>query len=222
MNKSGKFDHNHTSYGKSNLSLKICRNNSSSALLCFLPCSSLQLRHGSIFSLVFKGLDSKCPSSVFLQQSTGATPTGRNGLRAVAPADRASKKGSDCATTPNQPTEAGRAAAPASTLGNVKLDSVLVRRACLPSLSTAADFHVTGFIRTLHRFPHGRLGYRLLAAGSLSHLIFLCTSINSFLVTKQQENSNSFFFHVGCEIFPFFNGIFRRKVWRLPNGGLFI
>lgn len=143
LNTSGKSDHSHTSDGKQNPSFKKFVRIIPAPLFCTsCPVSSLQY----FFSpLAFQGLDSKCPSSVFLQQSTGATPTGRNGLRAVAPADRASKKGSDCATAPNQPTEAGRAAAPASTLGNVKLDSVLVRRAALSTLSTAADVHVTCF-----------------------------------------------------------------------------
>lgn len=167
--------------------MKICQNNSSSALLYFLPCPSLQLLQ--YFFLIFKGLDSKCPSSVFLQQSTGATPTGRNGLRAVAPADRASKKGSDCATTPNQPTEAGRAAAPALTLGNVKLDSVLVRRARLSSLSTAADFHVTCFKRTLHRFLDARYGIQALGrwvAVTFNILVHVNKLISCYKTARKQ------------------------------------
>ncbi len=55
-----------------------------------------------------------------------ATLTGRNGLHAAAPVDKASKNESDYATTQNQPMAADRAAAPASTPGNVKLVSVQV------------------------------------------------------------------------------------------------
>lgn len=56
-----------------------------------------------------------------------ATQTGRNGVHVVAPVDKAFKNESDCATTQNQPMGADHAAGPASTPGNVKLDSVLVR-----------------------------------------------------------------------------------------------
>lgn len=56
-----------------------------------------------------------------------ATQTGRNGVRVVPPVDKAFKNESDCATTQNQPMGADRAADPALTPENVKLDSVLVR-----------------------------------------------------------------------------------------------
>ncbi|TKS79048.1 Hemicentin-2 [Collichthys lucidus] len=59
--------------------------------------------------------------------STEATLTGRNGVRVVAPVDKASKNESDYATTPNRPMAADRAVAPASTPGNVKPVSVQTR-----------------------------------------------------------------------------------------------
>lgn len=62
-----------------------------------------------------------------------ATLTGMNGVHVAAPVDRASKNASDYVTTQNQPMAADRAAAPVSTLGNVKLVSVQVRILfCLP------------------------------------------------------------------------------------------
>lgn len=64
-----------------------------------------------------------------------ASLTGKNGARVVAPVDKDSRKESDCATTPNQPMGADRAAGPLWTPGNVTLDSVQVKQNVCLSLS---------------------------------------------------------------------------------------
>lgn len=72
-------------------------------------------------------LDTKPQCLLTLSQSMEATLTGRNGLHAVAPVDKASKNESDYATTQNQPMAVDHAAVLVSTPGNVKLASARVR-----------------------------------------------------------------------------------------------